>query len=57
MPSGQEPCPAETLAEVREGGADTVDAAVSIILSLTSSYRSAAFSEDFTLLAHFKALS
>ena len=40
MPSAQEPCPAETRAEVREGGAGSANAAVTVIFGLMSSYES-----------------
>ena len=56
MPSGQEPCPAETWAEVREGGAGTVNEAVAVTFRLMSSYKSGDCVKDFALLDHFKSL-
>ena len=55
-PSGQEPCPAEALAEVREDGADTVRMQLYYPQPHVQ-LQDGACSEDFTLLAHFKALS
>ena len=56
MPSGQEPRPAETWAEVSEGGAGSVNAAVTVIFGLMSRYKSGDCVKDFTLLDRFKSL-
>ena len=56
MPSGQEPRPAETWAEVSEGGAGSVNAAVTVIFGLMTRYKSGDCVKDFTLLDRFKSL-